>query len=267
MNWSSTQREFAAALREPEAKTPHGVAGAKGSAPSTRRFNVYRNNTMVSLVEALAATYPVVKELVGEEFFHALARAYAAENLPKSPVMLAYGSTFPDFLDAFEPARAVPFLADVSRVEWAWLEAYHAADSDPAELSVLAELSPSDVLLARIKFHPSLRLLESNWPAAAIWGAHQLSDNAARTASLESIFQTEKSNTEYAFVVRPGYDVDVRVLVPGIWTFLMALLARQTLGEALESLGGDDQENLVAMLTYLFEAGVVSGIEMPGSRG
>jgi hypothetical protein len=37
----------------------------------------------------------VVKRLVGDEFFRAIAHVYATAELPRSPVMLYYGETFP----------------------------------------------------------------------------------------------------------------------------------------------------------------------------
>ena len=38
---------------------------------------------------------------------------------------------FPNFLETFEPAQRAPFLPDVARIEWAWRQAYHAADARP----------------------------------------------------------------------------------------------------------------------------------------
>ncbi|XLM23139.1 DNA-binding domain-containing protein, partial [Chromobacterium piscinae] len=37
---------------------------------------VYRNNYRVGLIDTLAHSHPVCRELVGEEFFTALAREY-----------------------------------------------------------------------------------------------------------------------------------------------------------------------------------------------
>jgi len=58
---------------------------------SDRRFAVYRNNLAVGLVSALATRFPVVKRLVGDEFFRAMAHADASVDLPRPPLMMYYG--------------------------------------------------------------------------------------------------------------------------------------------------------------------------------
>lgn len=37
---------------------------------------------------------------------------------------------FPDFIERYEHAQSMPWLADVARIERAWLDAYHAADTE-----------------------------------------------------------------------------------------------------------------------------------------
>ncbi len=62
------QADFAAALLDLERPIPAGLIGPDGR-PSTRRFNVYRNNVVASLTRVLGAAFPVTVRIVGEEFF------------------------------------------------------------------------------------------------------------------------------------------------------------------------------------------------------
>ncbi len=73
-----TQADFAAALLDPECPIPAGLVGPDGR-PSTKRFNVYRNNVVVSLTRVLRDAFPATARLVGEEFFAAMARVYIAD--------------------------------------------------------------------------------------------------------------------------------------------------------------------------------------------
>ena len=108
-----TQSGFVRALLDPTLPAPPGLATWNGSDPALR-FAVYRNNVVVSLVAALADTFPVVRELVGADFFTAMARLYVAEQPPSSPVLAHYGDGFADWLAQFEPAANLPYLADMA---------------------------------------------------------------------------------------------------------------------------------------------------------
>src|SRR5246500_4427127 len=122
---SSYAATFAAALIDPERETPAIVAGPAGKG-AARRYNVYRNNVTVSLIDALAAVYPAVQRITGREFFRAMARFHVRATPPASPLLFEYGRDFPAFIEAYEYARDLPWLADVARIERAWLDAYHA---------------------------------------------------------------------------------------------------------------------------------------------
>ena len=113
---------FGRALLDPQMATPDGLTGPDGET-APKRFNVYRNNVIVSLCEALGESFPAVKALLGEEYFRALAQAFVTAHPPVSPVLIWYGAGFADFLDVFPPLKAYPYLGDVARLEWSWLQA------------------------------------------------------------------------------------------------------------------------------------------------
>ena len=150
---------------------PDGVVRYDG-APDHKRFNVYRNNHIMSLINNLRDGFPVVASLVGDEFFDAMAKIYAQNHPPTSPVMVFYGTDFADFIRGFSPADSLPYLGDVAMLEFAQRQALHASDAPflpPTEYPSDAE----ELLCARVEFHPSWRLLESQYPLFDIWQAHQ----------------------------------------------------------------------------------------------
>ena len=59
----SIQQAFALALLAPDANCPEGVFSSNGAEPASR-FAVYRNNVHSALINALAAAYPVARQLV-----------------------------------------------------------------------------------------------------------------------------------------------------------------------------------------------------------
>ena len=140
MPFEATISAFAAALGEPSAAPPAMTRGRLG-APDARRFSVYRNNVAVGLIGALEARYPVSRRIAGDDAFRALARAFvrAQKAALASHDRLRRG--FPGVRRGVMPG-AEPCLADVARLENAWVEAYHAEDAPAATIGELAELSP-----------------------------------------------------------------------------------------------------------------------------
>ncbi len=151
MPFESTIDAFARALRDAAHAAPPQTMGRDGR-PDARRFAVYRNNVAVGLIATIEARYPVARRLVGDEFFRAMARAFVAAAKPRSPVMIHYGADFPDFVARFEPAREIAYLAEVARLENAWVEAYHAADAPALALAALGEIDPAD--FGSLQFSP-----------------------------------------------------------------------------------------------------------------
>lgn len=135
-----------------------------------RRFAVYRNNVAVSLSEALAKRFLVIRRLVGEEFFAAMAHVYAESHRPTSPVIHEWGEGFADFLDAFPPLAGYPYMADVARIEYARGVAFHAADGTPAAPDSFLGADPSRLHLT---LHPSVQVLRLRHPAVSIWAQNQ----------------------------------------------------------------------------------------------
>ncbi len=238
----STQHEFFDALLDPARPIPAGLTTWNGSDPAVR-FAVYRNNVIVSLIDALADSYPVAQELVGEEFFRAMARLYVDAEPPRSRVLAFYGTSFPDFIEHFPPAASVPYLSDVARLEMLRVRAYHAAECATLPADAIAQsLADVDQLpTSVIRFHPSVRLLRSQYAAASLWAAHQ---------GIEDIATVDPEVAENVLVMRPHVDVEVIRVSASTADFIARLLDGATLGTAVEqaNLADFDLRNTLSLL-------------------
>ena len=161
------ETSFADALLNADQPIPGGISAHNAAVPA-RRFAVYRNNVVMGLGKALKNRFPVVEKIVGEEFFAAMARVFALKQPPRSPLLATYGDEFAAFIATFEPARELPYLADVARLEAARTHSYHAADAAPIDASQLATLDTCDVGSIRIDMHPSVGIVRSPYPIVAI---------------------------------------------------------------------------------------------------
>lgn len=179
-------KTFAPALLDPETAAPSGLVGPEDR-PAGRRFDVYRNNVVVGLIDALATGFPVIQRLVGEKFFRAMADVFARAHPPVSPVMQTYGAAFPAFLEAFTPVAHLPYLADVARLELGLRAAYHAADAAPLDPTAL---QMPDLERAIARFAPAVRLVRSPYPIHAIWRANTETGAPAAQGGAETVLIT-----------------------------------------------------------------------------
>ncbi|MGE0294254.1 MAG: DUF2063 domain-containing protein [Hyphomonadaceae bacterium] len=243
------EREFAAALLDPERPAPAGIVGPDGE-PCPKRFAVYRNNVVVGLIEILRAAYPAVRRLVGDEFFDAMAGVHVRIEPPRSSILLEYGGRFPAFIETFPPASGLPYLADVARLEWAWVEAYHAEEACALTASSFSDVPVEEYPGLRLQLHPTLRIVRSAMPVFTIWRLNVRGGEAG-----EVNFDQEG---ETALVLRPEAVVEVRTLPPGAADFIDALGAGHPVVEAAElATECDGRFDLSANIAGLIEAGAL----------
>lgn len=250
------QTAFARALRDPDCPAPAGLRlGVRAGA--RRRFDVYRNNMVVSLVDALRTAFPAVLRLVGEAYFTAAARAYVDRYPPDSPVLLHYGRQFGALLDSLPSAAGVPYLGDVARLEWARRRALHAADVEITDIQTLAAISEACLNRVTVALHPALSWLDSRWPVVSLWAASVDAGDAA---------DVDMKAPQHAVVVRPALRVQVYTAAPGGADFLAALAAGRSLGAAAATaLAAHPSFDLAAQLRFIFEIGAVSAVNAPAA--
>lgn len=245
-------------LRQPEADNLTVLQSdfAAGLLRSERavdaRFAVHRNNMRASLIAALGARFPVVVRLVGEEFFQAMALVFIEQQLPTSPVLAEYGAGFGDFLDTFEPADGLPYLADVARLEWARHLAWHATDATAVSIERLAAIAPDRLDGVRLGLHPAAMVVVSAWPVISIWTTNAC-DEEVRPIGPDLA-------GENALITRPGLEVFVNPLPPGVDLLFKALATGVALGKAVmqaERIAGFDT---TSALSLLFRSGAVTSL-------
>jgi hypothetical protein len=148
-----------------------------GLSPSAR-LAVYRHHVRTTLTEVLVSTFPVVCRLVDRRFFGWLADCYVRKHPPTGPCLFEYGADFALFIERFPACAALPWLADVARLEWAMNVAFHAPDAPRSGSKQLAAATPEEVATLRFEFDSSVTFLESRWPIDAIWRGNQPGDEA-----------------------------------------------------------------------------------------
>lgn len=246
------QRAFVAGVFEDATDVlAHLDDGRFGAA---RHLQVYRNNTFANLTDALAAIHPVVKKLVGEGFFAFAADRFIRRHPPRAGNLHDFGGGFADFLRAFEPARSLPYLPDVARLEWAWHESFHAADAKPLAAARLATLHETPHAKLRCALHPAVRLVESDYPILAIWQANQDGEAGKGTINLDD-------GGDRLLVHRPALDVLIEPLGAGEWALLSGIATGATLVAACETaLAAEPGLDLARTLQHCIERAIIVDI-------
>lgn len=240
---------FARALFDPDLPVPATVRERDPDGRSTR-FNVHRNTVVSGLIDVLAARFPVVRRIVGEEYFAALARVFVTTHPPRSPVILSYGGEFPTFLEAFPPLADLAYLPDVARLEVAMGRAQHAADTEPVGADVFTAMSPMQLEGLRIDLHPSASIICSPHPALTIWEKNRPDREST---------PVEGWSPEDVVVARPDLEVLAWRLPAGGASLLQALGSGMTLGDAAASTCLEPGFDLTAILAVVFSAGLAAG--------
>lgn len=161
--------EFTRGLLRPGAVPLHlsQIADAEFAA----RFAIHRNNVRAARTEALRQGFPVLERLLGAEYFSALADVFVQQHPPRSAAFHEYGAELAGFIEAFVPLAQMGYLADIARLEWARLRAFHAADAPVPEVDALALGGLAQLLEAPLRWHPSVTLLCSAHPVYRLWAS------------------------------------------------------------------------------------------------
>jgi uncharacterized protein len=183
----------------------------------------------------LSQAYPVVRALVGEEFFSALARAYGMAQPSTDADLNRFGGQFAGFLDGFPHVADYPYLPDMARLEWLVHRTHYAPDAPAASL---AGLAPEDLDNTRARLHPACSLFASGWAVVPLWLAHQPECSVA--------FPQEMNVPSHAIVARPTWKTRLEAVDAASHAALSALAAGATLGSALDAAFDADEDFDVA---------------------
>lgn len=201
------------------------------------QLEVYREQFWLRHVHCLAEDFPVLHALVGEAKFEALVADYLAAHPPKHFQLRHLGDRLADFLGARDDA----LLANLARLEWAYIDAFDAADAPPLDPNAVAAIPEDAWTNARLRLHPSLQLLRLAYPShemrAAWW-----EDRDARP-----IARVERAPATVA-VYRRAFLLYTESMAPLAFEMLERLARGETLGAAGDSLAqssGEDVESKV----------------------
>ncbi len=242
---ATIQSHFAAALFDPA--TEPEIAAHLSTSPE--RFALYRGNLSTTWDKVLAAAYPVIRQLVGDEFFTALARAYGKAHPSQSPDLNHFGATLATFLATFEHSAGLPYLPDMARLEWQLHRAHYAPHASAIGPADLAQLAPDAFEMACFRLHPAVSLFASDLAVVPLWQAH----------APGGTFPDEVQRPSFAVIARPVFKTELASLGRAAHAALHALEQGATMGAALDcAFEHDDDFDIAANLQQWLALGLLT---------
>lgn len=225
--------------------------------PAERRLAIYRNNAVEGFLKTLAATFPVVLRLSGEDWFRQVGRSYMRAHPSRSGNIHYVGERFAAFLDAELGDSDYSYFADVARLEWAYQEVLVAADHQALDVTALAAVPPEAYAALTFQTHPAQRLVRSRFPVLAIWKANQPTSAPDAPIALDD-------GPSHVLIARREDHVELRELPVTDFDLLEALSRGATLEQAADRiLNNAPHVDLGAALARITQLGTLVGFTAP----
>lgn len=254
-----SQRAFAAGLGD-DAEAWPARHDRHHTVPANARFNVYRGNVQATLCDALAVIYPVVVKLVDVRFFRQTARQYLRAFPLTSGDLRGFGADFPQFLDTLRALQALPYVADVARLEWALYDVQNAPeDRHQFDLGRLGRVGNAEWRRLRFRLHRATALVASLFPILRIWEANQ---DGAAPADVD----LDTGGVQLLVARTSERNIGARELSVGEYTLLHAFATGRALEDAHDLVvRADPAFDLPRALARFIELGVLTGFrpDMP----
>ena len=210
------------------------LAGAVTQADGLRHrgLRAYRSNGQALAQRALSAAFPVVAQLLGDDSFAGLARAFWHACPPRRGDMAQWGGDLAEFIAADAQLRDEAYLAEVARLEWLLHGVATAADAapQPDSFRLLLNIDPDRLAL---RLAPAAACLSSAWPVGSLILAHVGGGPTLEQAA--HLMQQQVGET--VLVWRQGYKPCLKPLPAAQAALMQSLLAGDSLGQALRQAG------------------------------
>ena len=205
------------------------IATGNDRLTGVEQVDIYREQYFLRHVGALREDFESLAALLGEDGFDALARAYLSAHPPTSFTLRDLGHALPAFVAERAPWRDDALVADMARLEWAFVDAFDAADAPKIELAAIASMPEDAWPLARVRLHPSVQLVEM---------AHVAEDYRSQARKLLAGEISELPRPEpgprYIVVFRGSEKLKYIDVDRGAFALLAALRDGHALGDACE---------------------------------
>jgi hypothetical protein len=148
------------------------------------RIGIYNDMYFLRLCGVLAADFPCLRALLGEDDFRDLVADYLDAHPPQDQCLRELGRALPGFVRAQSGANQRPWLPDLAALEWARADLFDRPDADVMAATDLQALAPERFATLPLVAVPAVQLLDVEFAVDELWQAIQDRPTDAADAAL-----------------------------------------------------------------------------------
>lgn len=265
MNLQKIQQAYSQAIYQADTDALESLIHGSTDFTTRKRVDIYRNNTLGTLKQTLADTYPVCEMLVGTRYFKQLSTAHVRQYPSIDRNLDHYGSEFSQTLQQLiqqrEELKALAYLADIAQLEWLLHQSYYAPNRRPFDFEQFSTLNEEQQTQIVFKLADDIRLMESPHSVYDIWISHQNPDksidkntdkNIDKDEEHEIVQVTETHN--YIMVQRDSWQSQALLIDKTLYELLNAIKLNMPLSKLADYLEKSPMD-----IATLIQQGFITG--------
>ncbi len=230
-----------------------------GSLDVNKQLYIYRSNINGAHQKVLEQVYPACLNILGEDYFSQLCRAYRFQYPSTDSDLNNYGEYFSDFIVKLfkldNSLEGYEYLPDLACLEWHWHRSYYVKDNPLFDFEKLVAVDP--VLHDNLIFtlNDSFSLHASDFPVMEIWHANNKEPGSEQEFSMPD-------STQYFCITRAGFFPLLEELTTYEYQLLKSIAGNLALSQLSEISDKTGENDFQSRLIKFIQKNWVSGFAL-----
>ena len=203
---------------------------------------IYRSHLNGAHETTLQQVYPAIHRILGEGYFHQLARLYRIQYPSMHPDLNIYGEYFSEFLtqqiQLHDVLAEYCYLPDLARHEFSWHGCYFAKDSQLFDFAKFSAIQESNFDRLTFSVNPSLSIHKTDYPVIEIWQANQHNTDTAQSFNVPE-------DSVYYCIYRPVYQPEYAIIDQQQYKLMTCIIEGHSLAQLVIEYSHLLQESLL----------------------
>lgn len=200
---------------------------------------VYQNNLRANAARALSLTFPITKQIIGDQNFQLATNKYLCAKLKTFGDWADFGLEFDVFLSNQTLMENLPYISELAGLERHIFNSVRAKD-EKLDLQSIHLLASEDNEQRRFLLASGACVLQSNYPLLEIKRFFERAEEQSNT-NFENVIKAIKHDSQHnssfcILVYRKGFEVYTEYISDTQYTWYQLLLKGSPLGKALKQM-------------------------------